>query len=63
MNPNTHFLLLLTTFEASELVYMCDILYKEVLSFLMYVVMATHLDIVFVVILLLCFSSNPALTY
>ena len=59
MNPNTYFLLFPTTFEALELAYMCDILYKEVLSLLMYIVIATHLDIVFVVMLLLCFSSNP----
>ena len=63
MDPNTHFLLLLTTFGASELAYMCDIPYREVLSLLMYAVMATCLDIVFTVMLLLHFSSNPTLTH
>ena len=63
MDPNTYFLLLLTTFGASELAYMCNILYREALGLLMYTVMATHLDIVFVVTLLSCFSSNPTPAY
>ena len=63
MDPNTHFISLLTTLESSELAYMCNISYKEALGSLMYTVMTTHLDIVFVVMLLLCFSSNPAPTH
>ena len=59
MNPNAHFLSLLTTFGASKLAYMCDISYREALGSLMYAVMVTHLNIVFAVMLLLCFSSNP----
>ena len=60
MNPNAHFLSLPTTFGASKLAYMYDIPYREALGSLMYAVMATRLDIVFTVMLLSCFSSNPA---